>query len=471
MSEAHQHNSWGRINRVTRSIADQNMFISDDAPDDGLLPFGNGRSYGDSCHNDAGRLIPMRTHAQIFGFDPATGILTAEPGITLQAILAEVMPHGYFLTVTPGTALATLGGAIANDVHGKNHHRRGSFGHSVISLDLLRSDGVTYHCSRSENPKLFRATIGGMGLTGLIQCVALQLMKVPSANIQQIARRFDNIDGYFDIIGELDDKHEYSVAWIDQLATGQATGRGVVMAGDHAEDGGEGLKPKPARLSVPFQPPINLLNRMTLTAFNALYFGRAPKQSTTSLVNWANYFHPLDAIGNWNRLYGPKGLFQHQCVFPEQGARETTLKLMACARSHGHASFLTVLKRFGMVPQPGLFSFARPGFTLTLDFANLGPKTLKMLNALDEIVLTAGGALNPYKDQRMGPDMFLATFPNWNQLEALRDPKINSDFWRRTALKLPVSGKPFVAAHKDIANQTSNQSGNASNFNQIRAQV
>ncbi|MBU4531609.1 MAG: FAD-binding oxidoreductase [Hoeflea sp.] len=434
MATSGKHDSWGRVVRHLRPEAKVGA-LAGGAPG-GFLPFGNGRSYGDSCHNDRGRLIPMRPGAAIRAFDPDTGLLTADSGVLLSDILALVMPHGFFLEVTPGTAQVTLGGAIANDVHGKNHHRRGTFGGSVISFELLGSDGASRTCSVQINPALFAATIGGMGLTGIIESATIRLMPVPSANVRQTAFRFSSIDGYFDAIDAIDAGHEYSVAWIDQLARGANLGRGVMMAGDHAEDGGAARAPSAPRLAVPFAPPVNLLNRLTLKAFNGLYYGRAPKQPSTAIVGWSSYFHPLDAITGWNRLYGPRGLFQHQSVYPSQTARETTISLIECAQKHGAASFLTVLKRFGDAPSPGLMSFPRPGFTLTLDFANSGDQTLRMLDALDEIVLDAGGALNPYKDQRMSPHMFEASFPIWRELDAMRDPALMSDFWRRTAMKL-----------------------------------
>ena len=426
--------SWGRVNRHKRSSAAVSEFA--DGTGKGFLPFGNGRSYGDSCHNDHGLLMPMRPGAAIRAFDPDSGILTADSGVLLSEILGLVMPHGFFLEVTPGTAQVTLGGAIANDVHGKNHHRRGTFGGSVISFVLLGSDGSSKTCSPQANRPQFEATIGGMGLTGIIESATIRLMRVPSANVRQTAFRFASIDGYFDAIDEIDAAHEYSVAWIDQLATGANLGRGVLMAADHAEDGGPARAPAAPKLSVPFAPPVNLLNRLTLKAFNALYYGRAPVRASTAIVPWSSYFHPLDAIKGWNRLYGPRGLFQHQSVYPSENARETTISLLECARKHGAASFLTVLKRFGDAASPGLMSFPRPGFTLTLDFANSGKLTLDMLTALDDIVLDAGGALNPYKDQRMSPRMFEASFPQWRQMEAMRDPALMSDFWRRTAMRL-----------------------------------
>jgi FAD/FMN-containing dehydrogenase len=328
----------------------------------------------------------------------------------------------------------TLGGAIANDVHGKNHHRRGTFGRHVSALTLRTAGGELKICSPSQNADLFQATIGGMGLTGLIATATVRMMRVASPDIRQRTVRFDSLDRYFEMIDEVDAAHEYSVAWIDQLATGARLGHGVLMAGDHAS---ETLPTKKRRkLSVPIAPPVNLLNRLTLQAFNELYFRKAKPGETITTVPWRSFFHPLDSIAHWNRLYGPRGLFQHQSVYPAEAAPETTARLMDCARRHGHASFLTVLKRFGTITSPAVFSFPRPGFTLTLDFANQGRPTLKLLDALDEIVIGAGGAVNPYKDARMSAATFAASFPDWARLESFREPAMMSDFWSRTAMRL-----------------------------------
>lgn len=441
--QTHDHDndlqSWGRIDRLKRQIIDSDAFRDTNAH---VLPFGNGRSYGDSCHSDGGVLINTRSNAIIHRFDRQTGILDADAGVLLVDILRHVIPHGFFLEVTPGTSYITLGGAVANDVHGKNHHVKGTFGHSVQSFTLIRSDiDSVLRCSRDENSELFAATIGGMGLTGLIGQISIRLKKVSSPDIQQKSVRFNNLDQYFDICGEIDNLHEYSVAWIDQLTSGANFGRGVLMAGDHAKAGeGDNLLPKPAKLSVPFTPPVNLINTLSLTAFNAAYYHKSKAGTHDSIASWQSYFYPLDAIRGWNKLYGPKGLYQHQSVYPLLRGRETTIKLLECAKRHNHASFLTVLKRFGAVKSPGIFSFPREGFTLTLDFANQGTRTLKFLRELDEITMVANGAVNPYKDQRMAPDVFKASFPNWENLEQHRDPKFMSNFWRRTALQLNPCG-------------------------------
>ncbi|KQS74484.1 FAD-linked oxidase [Rhizobium sp. Leaf384] len=431
--------SWGRLDRRPRQAIRPDTFEDEagTAARDSYLPFGNGRSYGDSCHNDAGVLIDNRSRGRIHAFDPGTGMLSAEAGVTLSAVLSRAVPHRFFLPVTPGTAHVTLGGAVANDVHGKNHHQRGTFGNHVRRLTLLRSDGRVLTCSDSENPEMFRATIGGMGLTGLILDIDLQLMKVPSAHIQQHTIRFDSLDAYFHMIDRVDAEHEYSVAWIDQLATGRKSGRGILLAGDHADASCDFPDlPSGRTLGIPATPPVSLLNRLTLKAFNAAYLRRAKPGETAETVKWSGYFYPLDAIRNWNRLYGPKGLYQHQSVYPADVAPAVTANLLETARAAGHGSFLTVLKRFGDHPSRGLLSFPRPGFTLTLDFANQGESTLRLLDALDRIVVSAGGAVNPYKDARMSPQTFAASFPEWTSLEAMRDPAMMSNFWRRTAMAL-----------------------------------
>ncbi|OAP34432.1 FAD-linked oxidase [Sinorhizobium glycinis] len=401
------------------------------------LPFGNGLSYGDVCRNDRGTLIDSARHGRILAFDPGTGVIRCEAGATLVDLLLRAIPHRFFLPVTPSTGFVTVGGAVANDVHGRNHPARGSFGSHVRRLTLLRSNGERLICSARENAELFAATIGGMGLTGLILDVELRLMKVPSPHVQQHAIRFENIDEYFALVDRVGEEHEYSVAWIDQLATGRRAGRGILFAADHADASCEYPDiPKGLKLSLPWSLPLSTLNSLTLKAFNEYRFRREAPQETVSTEKWTSHFHPLDRLGAWHRLYGRQGPCQHQSVYPAENAKETTVRLMETARKHGHASFLTALHRFGDAPGRGLLSFPRPGFSLTLDFANQGEATVKLFEALDRIVVEVGGAVNPSKDFRMSRDVFEASFPSWRKLEVLRDPAMVSEFWRRTALAL-----------------------------------
>lgn len=401
------------------------------------LPVGNGMSFGDGCRNQLGTLVDSTRHNRILSFDPGTGVLVCEAGVTLNDILVRAIPHRFFLPVTSGTGFSTVGGAVANDIHGGNHHVRGPFGNHVRRLTLMRSTGERLTCSAQENAELFAATIGGLGLTGLILDLELKLMKVPSPHVQQHAIRFGNLDEYFTLINGVAEEHEYAVAWIDQLATGRRTGRGILWAGDHA-DGSCEFPDIPGRLklSLPFSPPFNLLIPATLRASNEFRFRREKPVETVSTVKWTSYFHPLDRFIDWHRLYGRRGPCRHQSVYPAENAQETTLRLLETARRAGHASFLTTLRRFGEPAARGLLSFARPGFSLTLDFANQGEPTVKLLDELDRIAVEAGGAVNPAKDFRMSPEVFEASFPSWRRLEALRDPALASDFWRRTALAL-----------------------------------
>ncbi|MBA3446068.1 MAG: FAD-binding oxidoreductase [Pseudaminobacter sp.] len=418
----------------TMSAADAIALLKSGAAHDGaILAYGNGRSYGDTCQNATGTLADMRSLNGILSFDAETGLLEAEAGTLLSDIIVHVAPHGYFPAVVPGTQFVTLGGAIANDVHGKNHHRRGTFGCHVASFDLLRSDGRTLKCSPTQNARLFAATIGGMGLTGLILSATIRLMRAKSLDIIEQVTPFKALADYFDRAEAADKANEYAVAWIDQLANGRQAGRGLLLTGNHAEYGSRAATSASPRLSVPFQPPLNLLNRPFLTAFNAAYRWGKGRNSVPRRTAYQGFFFPLDGVGNWNRLYGPKGLYQHQSVVCDMAARETIPALLSAARRAGQGSFLTVLKRFGAVRSPGILSFPRPGYTLTLDFPNRGAATLAMLKELDAITLDAGGAVNPYKDARMDENTFAASFSAWRELEALRDPAFMSSFWARTA--------------------------------------
>jgi FAD/FMN-containing dehydrogenase len=411
-----------------------------------MLAVGNLRSYGDSCLNAAGTLVDMRGMDRLLAFDAATGILEAEAGVMLPEIIAAGAPYGYFPAVVPGTQFVTLGGAIANDVHGKNHHRRGTFGAHVAWLDLMRSDGVVRRCSPAENAALFAATIGGMGLTGMILRAGIRLMRVASLDIVETIQPFANLDEFFDLAQAADAGNEYAVAWIDQLAGGRNAGRGLLITGNHAPGGSRRAREAASRLGVPIQPPVNLLNRPFLTAFNIAYRAAKARRGQATTSGYQGFFFPLDGVRDWNRLYGPRGLFQHQSVVPADAARETVPALFEAARKAGQGSFLTVLKRFGDVPSPGLLSFPRPGYTLTLDFPNRGAATLALLETLDRITIAADGAVNPYKDARMGQAAFSASFPRWRELEALRDPAFTSDFWRRTAGLLRERGTGLATA-------------------------
>ncbi len=422
--------SWGRL-AVTKSSRVAMNWRHDPLPDtdDTLLPYGNGRSYGDSCLNHGGTVLDCRGLKRFIRFDPESGILRAEAGVLLADILRLIVPRGWFLPVTPGTRYVTLGGAVANDVHGKNHHRSGSFGHHVRCFELHRSTGERLICSADKNAPWFAATIGGLGLTGLISWVEIALKPIPSAFIRVTTTRFRNLSEFMALTARAD--HEYTVAWVDCLARGKALGRGVFMGGDHAprmSRNAMDMMADPA-LSVPCNAPGWILNKATLSAFNGLYYGRARDGAKTT--HFAPFFYPLDGIGHWNRLYGKAGFYQYQCVLPPDRAEDGLRELLGIIAASGQGSFLAVLKGFGDMDAVGMLSFPRPGVTLALDFPNRGTATTDLLDRLDQVVDAAGGALYPAKDARMSAYGFARYFPAHTEFTRFIDPRFSSDFWRR----------------------------------------
>jgi len=397
-----------------------------------LLPRGLGRSYGDSCLNDGGTLLDTRRLNHFMGFDRDTGVLRCEAGLSFSEILEASTRHGWFLPVSPGTKHITVGGAVANDIHGKNHHRVGTFGRFVRRLELLRSDGERLVCSPAENETLFRATIGGLGLTGLMTWVEFQMKRVPSEFLDVESIRFTNLDEFFELAEDSDAKFEYTVAWVDCMARDRNLGRGLFLRGNHREASAATPPRRPPRwLAVPLYAPGFLLNGLTIRAFNALYYGRQRERISSRVSHFEPFFYPLDFVAHWNRLYGRRGFLQYQCVVPYGGDREAVQGLFSRISASGEASFLAVLKVFGDLPSPGLLSFPRPGVTLALDFPNRGRRTLDLLEELDSIVRRFGGRVYPAKDARMSARSFQIFYPEWLELAQYVDPAFSSSFWRR----------------------------------------
>jgi FAD/FMN-containing dehydrogenase len=397
------------------------------------LPFGNGRSYGDSCLAANDQVLHMRSLDRLIEADWQHGTLCVEAGITLAEILALAIPRGWFLPVTPGTQFATVGGAIANDVHGKNHHVRGTFGRHVSEFGLLRHGEEALTCSPTSHPQLFAASIGGLGLTGIIAWARLSLLPIRSSQLDTTVVRFDNLAEFFTLSAELDHQHEYSVAWIDCLAKGRDTGRGVFIVGDHARYGSLDVGNR-KKLSVPITPPVSLINSLSLRAFNSAYWRLHPSQRTQRRSAYEPFFYPLDRLLHWNRIYGRKGFQQYQCVIPDCQAQPALRELLGAIAEAGEGSFLAVLKRCGDVQSPGLLSFPMPGASLALDFPQSERLALKLFPRLDAIVREAGGRLYPAKDAHMSGSDFRQAYPAWEQLEALRDPTLMSRFWKRVLL-------------------------------------
>ncbi|WP_211101420.1 FAD-binding oxidoreductase [Niveispirillum sp. SYP-B3756] len=389
-----------------------------------LIARGNGRSYGDASLNSAATLSTLRLD-RLLAFDPVDGLLTAEAGLLLSDLLALFVPRGWFPPVTPGTRFVTLGGMLAADVHGKNHHIDGCFGDHVREFELLCGDGVVRRCSRSQNVDLFRATIGGMGLTGTILTVTLSLRRIETPWILQQTVRCRDLDETLAAF-EAARSAPYSVAWIDCLAKGGGRGRALLYHGEHASSSAvptgrraPRLTTKPPRLRVPVDVPQWVLNGWTVQAFNALYYQQGRPGST--LIDYQHFFYPLDAIGDWNRLYGRRGFVQYQCVVPTAGGREALLQLLALISAGGSGSFLAVLKQFGSGCTPGqggLLSFPMAGYTLAVDFP-VTPAAFSLMLEMDKVVAGHGGRLYLAKDARMGSDMMRASYPDLDRFRAI----------------------------------------------------
>jgi FAD/FMN-containing dehydrogenase len=396
----------------------------------GALAVGMGRSYGDVCLLNEGTLLPTTSMNRLLGFDAETGLLTAEAGITLAQILDFAVPRGYFLPVTPGTKYVTLGGAIANDIHGKNHHLAGTFGNHVTQFELVRSDGEQMHCSPTDNPDYYAATIGGLGLTGVITWAQLRLKPIVSRKIDFQGIQFHGIDEFLSLTQQA--AHiEYTVSWIDVTSTGKNFMRGVFMQGDHSQVPAP-LKPSPKpKLVFPFELPGFALNRYTVGAFNSLYFHKQMKQRVSALQDYEPFFYPLDIAQHWNRMYGKRGLLQFQYVIPWEHAREGTIACLQEVAKSGLASFLAVLKVFGEVESPGLMSFPKPGITLALDFPIKPEKSFALFDRLASMTQEFGGHLYPAKDARMTAPQFQAFYPQWEKLARYKDPALTSGFWER----------------------------------------
>ena len=426
--------SWGRTHRAAQDC--QRPFLLNEATAElarqstrSTLPYGCGRSYGDVCLNAGGRLLMTERLNRIIYADWARGVVRAESGLTLAELLQLTVPRGWFPYVTPGTKFVTLGGLVANDVHGKNHEIHGTFGCHVTNIGLARSDGGTLTLSPVENSDLFAATIGGLGLTGLITWVEIKLQPIASAFVEVESIKLASLDDFFRI-AEQHSEWPYQVGWVDCLAKGRNVGRGVYIRGRHSTSGGFAVHGN-ARLGVPFDPPFSILNRSSVRLFNTFYRNRPWIFGPPQRIHYDPFFYPLDQLSEWPRLYGRHGFFQHQSVTPLAQAYDVTRSLLALTAEHGEGSFLVVLKLFGDKRSPGILSFPMPGVTLALDFPNRGENTRRLLRGMADLVVAAGGRLYPAKDATMPAQAFRTGFPDWRKLEALRDPKIMSDFWRR----------------------------------------
>lgn len=420
--------SWGNLFK-----SDQSRVVldwrSDSIPaQEKLLAIGNCRSYGDVCINNGGTVIDVSGLNKYILFDVVNGVIRCEAGATLWQVANLTVPTGWFLPVTPGTGFATIGGAVANDVHGKNHHAVGSFGCFVQSFGLRRSQDGDITCSTTENPELFAATIGGLGLTGTIIWVEFSLKKITHSLMAVESIAYESYDEFISLSEDSEKTHEYCVSWIDCL---NVSGRGVFFRGQHGAEGslndslGDNARSVPAIVGAGFP----LVNQLSIRLFNYFYM-RSHNGIHEYNETIAKFFYPLDSLLHWNRIYGRLGFYQFQCVVPFENASVLT-NVLGKISADKQGSFLSVLKTMGDIASPGLLSFCRPGVTLALDFPNRGGRTTRLLSFLEQMVVEAGGAIYPAKDATMSADTFEKSFPLISEFTPHIDPAYTSTFWQR----------------------------------------
>ncbi len=424
--------SWGRLSADPHHIISLNDPSKvGEAVHKGPHPgvaHGMGRSYGDVCLNPKGTLWLTTGLDHFISFDQNTGRLVCEAGVLLRDIQRLAIPHGWILPATPGTQLVTVGGAIANDVHGKNHHVLGSFGDHIQNLTLIRTDGGVIHCGPNEQPDWFAATVGGLGLTGVITQAEIQLRRVPGPWLNTETVPYANLDEFFRLADDSETEWEHTVSWIDCISGGG--GRGLFMRGNPA-DIGRRPEPPGRKRTMPIAPPVSLVNRLSLRPFNLAYYHLKKLQPRQAITHYEPFFYPLDNLLEWNRMYGPKGFFQYQCVVPRAVGRDAVQAMLREIAKSGDGSFLAVLKTFGNRLPVGMLSFPQPGVTLALDFPNHGERTFKLFAQLDAILREAKGRIYPAKDARMPRELFEAGYPRLSEFMKYRDPDISSEFSRR----------------------------------------
>ena len=431
--------SWGRyptLQAEVRPLTWASDFPLPNPPATRLLPVGAGRSYGDVCLLENGTLLHTRGMDRLLAFDPETGILRCEAGVTLAEILDFAVPRGFFLPVTPGTKYVTVGGAIANDIHGKNHHVAGTFGHHVRCFELVRSDGAHILCRPSHNAEWYAATIGGMGLTGLITWAEVKLRPIVSRSIDYHGEKFVGIDEFLALSRKA--TAEYTVAWIDCVATGKNFARGIFMQGEHSREPGKLEKSKEPWLVFPIDLPAFALNRLSMAAFNTAYYHKQLPKVKAAKIDYEPFFYPLDSVLHWNRMYGKNGLLQFQNVLPHEGGREGMIEILKAITRSGLASFLAVIKFFGDVPSVGMMSFPQPGIMLALDFPVRPGVSFDLVDRLAQITLECGGRMYSAKDARMTAQQYQAFYPQWRDFERYIDPAFDSAFWQRVTGRRPL---------------------------------
>ena len=433
---------WGRtlasISEVQSPTSEDDV-VRELAHASGAIARGLGRSYGDAAQLSGGLVLDNRSLGGI-GAIAVDGVVSVGAGVSIDELLAVTIPLGWFIPVTPGTRQVTIGGAIAADVHGKNHHRDGSLGDHVLAMRLVTPEGI-FTISPTAEPELFWATIGGMGLTGIVTTVTMRLLKIETDKVLVDTTRFSNLDDVMAAMIDGDDDYRYSVAWVDCMTKGSSMGRAILTRGEHATrrdlQSPSLVAPAPTRLRVPFNAPSGLLNPLSIRAFNEVWFRSAPRRREGEEQSLGTFFHPLDGVGDWNRLYGRRGFVQYQFAVADARA-ESVVRAIERLCTSGVPSFLAVLKRFGPANH-GVLSFPLSGWTLALDLP-VGPAALPgVLDDLDEMVIEAGGRVYLAKDSRLNPEAVRVMYPRLPEFLEIKnriDPRhqLASDLARRLQL-------------------------------------
>jgi len=473
-------NGWGRIsysNVASTEVSnpEQSIDAMHDITTNGVIAFGQGRSYGDVALNSNGQTLLTNNFSKVNNFDPSSGIIICEPGVTFNDLLIEYLPKGFLVPVTPGTGYATLGGAVANDVHGKNHDMAGSFGNHILWLDLLLPNGEIKRISKESNIELFAATIGGLGLTGIILAICFKMKRTPGNSVDLKEERINDLDHFFEAFSQARDTSTYSVGWIDALAKGKNLGRGIFETAELANS----TLPvsNKAKRKVPFDFPGFALNSTSINLFNQLYYHRIPRQGRQRKVLLDQFLYPLDSILEWNRIYGKRGFYQFQCVIPESSGYDGIRKLLESIVAAGNGSFLAVLKTMGG-PGQGYLSFPMRGYTLALDFPNK-LNALPLLNQLEKITLNFGGRIYLAKDACLSAQGFSSMYPQLNQFCKVLDEidpkqKMNSDLARRLRIRQNNQHRYNVQQNRSFSSsdqKDTNKSSSEQNIDDIKGSM
>ncbi|MFJ8336737.1 FAD-dependent oxidoreductase [Streptomyces sp. NPDC094437] len=419
--------AWNRVHRYRQRVLDIERGL-DSLPDSAgsVLPRGFGHSYGDSCLNAGNTLLDTRGLNRVLSFDPHTGVLHCEAGVTIGEVQRHASPHGWRLAVSPSTGLASVAGCVAHDAHGRNHPRAGSFGHHLLEIELLRGDGP-HRCGPDTDAPLFRATIGGLGLTGLITTVTLQLRRVQSSFLQVETHAHTDLPGLLDHLDTTAGRAEHATAWLDM--TDRQKFRGLLELGDEGP-GERSLPPQGPRPRVPFDLPRWCVNRPAAQAFNRTWF-RFGARKQPGPVDYRTYLYQMDSLGDWNRLLGRRGFYQYHFLLPAAAVRTGLPRLLDAVRRSDNLVVLAILKRYGPATAPGMMSFPFHGLGGAFDFVNRGGRTLRLFHELDVLLAELGGRVYLAKDSALDPDRFRLMYPQWTAFSEFVDPRFSSSLWRR----------------------------------------